>query len=80
MSNSNNTLVHFELNTAGVRELLQSSGAASVCEDIAEARCPLGCVVNTVVGKNRVNVRIVAETDEAIKDNLNNNTLLGAIS
>ena len=39
-----------------------------------------GYAVNTMVGQNRVNVRIVAESQEARAENLRDNTLLTAIS
>ena len=39
-----------------------------------------GYSVNTYVGKNRCNAEILAETEEAKQDNLDNNTLLRAIS
>lgn len=68
----------FKLNSAGVRALLKS---AEVGEAVAEearsrsARLPSGYSVNLYTGRNRVNAEILAETKEAYKDNLKNNTL-----
>ena len=75
--------VKIELNKAGVRELLQSSEIMAVLEKEASSRAAglsPGYSVNTYVGKNRCNAEILAETEEAKQDNLDNNTLLRAIS
>ena len=73
-----------ELNRAGVRELLQSSGAMAVVKGYAEERAALagpGYEVTTFVGKTRVNASYIrAATDQANRDNLENNTLLRTIS
>lgn len=72
----------FELDHAGVRDLLQSSEMAQVCESYArdvQARAGAGYEVNTYVGKTRVNASVHAETHEARQDNFNNNTLLKAL-
>ena len=74
--------VKFELNRAGVRELLQSQEAANICRNYAErvqARAGEGYEVTTYVGRNRVNASVHAETAEARKDNYDNNTLLKAL-
>lgn len=73
-------LVKFELNTEGVRELLLSQEVADMLESEAHSRCPDGCIVDVKAGQNRINARIVVDTKEAEKDNLENNTLLEAIS
>lgn len=73
----------FELARAGVRELLRSGEVQSFLEAEAAARAAAlgdGYAVNSVVGKNRINVRIVAESREAQAENLKDNTLLQAIS
>ena len=73
--------VKFELNRAGVRELLRSPEALSVCKTYAGAirnRAGEGYEVTTYVGKNRANASVHAETYEARKDNYENNTLLKA--
>lgn len=73
--------VKFKLNRGGVRELLRSSEATSVCEQYARAiqsRAGAGYEVSTYVGPNRANASVFAATDEARRDNYNNNTLLKA--
>lgn len=45
----------------------------------AQSRAPEGCTVDAMAGKNRANARITAATPEAVRDNLENNTLLKAI-
>lgn len=70
------------LNTSGVRELLQSSEMMSICEEHAMAiqqQAGDGYEVSKYKGKNRVNVSVKAITNEAIQDNLDNNTLLKAV-
>ena len=74
--------VKFELDRAGVRELLRSPEAASVCRSYAEnvkGRAGEGYEVTTYTGRNRANASVHAETYEARKDNYNNNTLLKAL-
>lgn len=73
--------VKFELNRAGVRELMRSQEATNVCKTYADAirtRAGEGYEVDTYVGKNRANASVYAATYEARKDNLENNTLLKA--
>ena len=74
--------VKFELNRAGVRELLQSQEALNICKDYADAVCSRageGYEVTTYVGRTRANASVHAETYEARKDNYDNNTLLKAL-
>lgn len=74
--------VRFELDKGGVRDLLRSQEALSVCKGYAEsarARAGEGYEVTTFVGRNRVNASVHAETYEARKDNYDNNTLLKAL-
>lgn len=71
--------IKVSLNRAGVRELLQSKEMLQMCRDLANERATragAGYGVNTRVGANRVNAEIRAETFEAYRDNLKNNTLL----
>lgn len=71
--------IRVKLNKAGVRELLKSGEVMAMLESEAKARAARagdGYTVNTYVGKNRCNAEIVAETQEARRDNLKNNTLL----
>lgn len=73
--------VKFELNRAGVRELMQSGEAIAVCKEYADAiqaRAGEGYEVTTYVGKTRANASVHAATPEARQDNLENNTLLKA--
>ena len=73
--------VKFELNRAGVRELLRSQEMMSVCKSYADGirnRAGDGYEVDTFVGRNRVNASVYADTYEARKDNYDNNTLLKA--
>lgn len=75
--------VKVELNRAGVRELLKSEEVMSVLKSEAQKRAAAagnGYTVNTYVGKNRCNAEILAETKEARRDNLQNNTLVRVIS
>lgn len=72
----------FELDRDGVRELMQSPEMANICESYArdvQARAGSGYEVNTYVGKTRVNASVHAETEEAVRDNFDNNTLLKAL-
>ena len=73
--------VKFELNRAGVRELLRSAEAMNVCREYANnirTRAGNGYEVDTYVGANRANASVYAATYEARKDNYDNNTLLKA--
>lgn len=75
--------VRIKLNRAGVRALLRSSEIQAMLAQEASSRAAglgPGYDVSVYVGKNRANARITAETEEAIQDNLDNDTLLRAIS
>lgn len=66
----------FKLNREGVRELLQSPETQDVLISFADqvsSRAGEGYSVH--VGPNRANVSVVADTDEAVADNLDHNTL-----
>ena len=72
----------FELDKKGVRELLRSAEARSVCESYADAalgRLGAGYGKNTRTGKNRVNVEVAAETRAAANENSKGNTILKAV-
>ena len=74
--------VKFELDRAGVRDLLRSQEALGVCRDYANrvlSRSGEGYELTTYVGANRVNASVHADTIEARRDNFNNNTLLKAL-
>lgn len=72
----------FELNIAGVAELMKSSEMQQVLTAKATAirnRCGDGYEQDIHVGKNRANAMVSAKTKKAKKDNLENNTLLKAV-
>ena len=74
--------MRFDLNKAGVRDLLRSAEMESVVSSLASdisGRCGEGYATDSHVGKNRVNAMVYADTDEAKKDNLGNNTILKAV-
>ena len=71
-----------ELNSEGVRELLRSPEMMAICEERANAALSnlgAGYEVTTRTGKNRVNASIRAETYQARKDNMQNNSILKAL-
>lgn len=74
--------VRIVLNKEGVRELLRSKEMMNVCEGIAnDALSSLGAgfSTNTMVGRNRVNAEITADSYEARISNSRNNTILKAL-
>lgn len=72
-------LKKFELNRAGVRQLLRSQEVAQMLLAEAEARCPEGCEADVRVGRNRVTARIKTVTAAAYWDERKNHTLSEAI-
>lgn len=75
--------VKIVLKSEGVRELLRSAEIAEVCREHAEAiagRSGSDYEVSVYTGTNRVNASVRAASNEAIQDNLENNTLLKAVS
>ena len=73
--------VKFELNKDGVRELMQSPEAVNVVQQFAyqvQNRAGDGYEVDTFIGFDRAHAVVSAVTDEARKDNYENNTLLKA--
>ena len=73
---------HIELNREGVRELLQSAEMMQICQSHAQAiasRAGNGYAVTTHTGRTRVNASVAVVTEEAMRDNLKNNTLLKAV-
>lgn len=73
---------NFELNRDGVRTLLRSDEMMAVCQNYADnAMRSLGSGYSTSQhkGRNRVNVEVKADTFQARKKNLENNTILKAI-
>ena len=74
--------VKFELNRAGVAELMKSPEMQGVLNDYANnalARLGGGYEKSEHVGARRANVSISAETFKARRDNLKNNTILRAL-
>lgn len=70
------------LNCEGVRSLLKSSEMMAICEEHANKALNSlgpGYTVTTMTGKNRVNASIYAESHEAKRDNMENNTILKAL-
>ena len=73
--------VRIELNSSGVQELLHEAGE-TVCAEIAQSiasACGAGYESDTYNAGSRTVASAYAATDEAGKDNLENNTLLGAL-
>lgn len=74
---------HIELISKGVRELLKSdemqSNINEVAEEVARRAGNGYTVIPGTKGKTRANVRVQAESKEAKRDNLENNTLLKAL-
>ena len=69
-------MVKFELNTEGVKSLLQSPEMMNVCEQYANnalSKLGAGHEVTTHTGKTRVNAQVAAVTYKAKKDNAKNN-------
>ena len=74
--------VKVELNTDGVRELLRSGEMKAECEKRANqalGKLGEGYTVTTHTGKNRVNASIYAESYQARRENMENNTILKAL-
>ena len=72
----------FELNRAGVRELMLSDEMRSGLEDIANGvlgRLGDGYSTETYQGRNRINVEVKADTYQARRENAENNTILKAV-
>lgn len=72
----------FELNRSGVRELMQSEEMQNILKNYATAirkRCGEGYEQDIYVGKNRANAMVWADTFEARRENLKNNTILKAV-
>lgn len=74
--------VKFVLNREGVRELLRSPEMMEVCKsyaDRAQQSLGDGYEVTTHTGSNRVNAMISAESGQAKRENLEDNTILKAV-
>ena len=76
------TKVKIVLNRSGVRALLRSDEAESICRSFAQKAANSlgeGYEVSSYKGNNRVNASVRAETYQAKSDNLKNNTILKAV-
>lgn len=72
----------FKLNRKGVAELMKSAAMQEVLTEYATGirnRCGDGYTQDIYVGKNRANAMVSAETYQAKRDNLENNTILKAV-
>lgn len=72
----------FVLNHAGVGHLLKSAEMQAVLKQHATeimSRVGDGYEQDTFVGRNRANAMVTATSSKALKDNLDNNTLLKAV-
>ena len=72
----------FELNRAGLWELMKSSEMQAVLTEKAtaiKARCGNGYEQDIMVGRYRANAMVWADTYEARKENSENNTILKAV-
>lgn len=72
----------FELNHAGVRELLQSEGMKSVVQMYTDTvlanvgGTSAGYKGDVIIGRNRAVGRVSVDSDKARQDNENSNSLL----
>ena len=72
----------FELSSAGVVELMKSAEMVGVLNEFALSvanRAGDGYGVSNIMSGDRAKTFVSAETDEAIEDNSENNTLLKAL-
>ena len=71
-------VIRVELNLDGITQLKAQEGVREYLIGIARERAPYGCGPVPWTGKWTSGVAVFAWTDDAIKDNLENNTLLKA--
>lgn len=72
----------FELNRAGVRELMRSDAMKDIVSSHAKSaqqRLGSGYATDSYVGKNRVNAMVFADTEQAVNENSETNSLLKAV-
>ncbi len=70
------------IDSAAVRDMLRSSEMMAICEERANnavGKLGAGYSVTTMTGKNRVNASVFAETYQAKKENMENNSILKAL-
>lgn len=73
-----NRLIKFELNEAGVQELLKSESIMAAVESAAAAKAAQageGYTYTVRVGAKRAYANVYPDTKESAKDNYKNNTL-----
>ena len=71
-----------KLNRKNVKAYMKSESIQAMLKEQADAiaaRCGDGYTSDTYVGKTRANAMVKAETRAAIKDTLNNNTIIKAV-
>lgn len=71
-----------QLDSAGIRALLQSPEIQAVCVDrirSVQSMCGEGYETDTYIGKTRVNAMIRAATPAAMADNAKNHTIEKAV-
>lgn len=74
--------VKFELNRAGVREILQSQEIIDVLEGYADEvirKCDGNYETSAMVGRNRANVSVMTSDSDTYYKNLNDNEVLKAL-
>lgn len=74
--------MRFDLNTAGVRELLKSDAMKQICREHASGilnRVGEGYVMEDRSYPERAGAAVRVDSYEAYRDNLENNTLLKAV-
>lgn len=72
----------FVLNKAGVRELMKSEEMQGILKDKTDGALNSlgeGYKSDAYVGKNRANAMVYADSYQAKRDNLENNTILRAV-
>lgn len=70
------------LNRDGVRALLKSEEMTQICREKAEnaqGKLGAGYEITTHIGKNRCNASVKAVSEQAKRENMENNTILKAI-
>lgn len=74
--------VRVELNSKGIQEMLKGEDMQALLKEKATEiadRAGNGYEVNVFVGKTRANASVSTKTKKAMRDNLQNNTLLKAV-
>ena len=74
--------VVIELDSAGMNEFLHSEDIVGICKDIADsaaAKLGPGYETDTWMGTSRGIASVKAVTEEAVRDNEENNTIIKAL-